>query len=410
MRIALVYPSFRAVGGAENVVIWLAESLVKRGHDVFLFTHEFSEEIWGSKRDRPYRVCLLDFKKRRSTLTTNRDAGIALRRAISLSLYDFDVINPHNYPASLWVYYARLHKENFPSVLLYLHNLTRNFYEKLIDIHLRRLPGLVNIWSRYRPKKLFRSLRQSLFGYQRLDKAAVLSCERVVANSVYAADLAKKIYGIEILPCLLGVSLERNRNYIEIASRVADRKNQVPSVLTVARVEVQKNIDTVLKAIKLLKEKEVLPPGFKYIIAGDGPHLNYIKRKSRGIGDVVFLGTVPHENVWRLYAEADFIVHIPLDEPFGLVPLEAALLKKPSIVSDHGGPSDIVKNGVTGYHVNALDPNDVAQKIIHLLDRRDVAERMGNAAYKHVMDNMTWDVFVDNFEQYLTLTAHHPKI
>jgi glycosyltransferase involved in cell wall biosynthesis len=410
MRIALVYPSFRAVGGAENVVIWLAESLVKRGHNVFLFTHEFSEEVWGNMRDRPYTVCLLNFKKRRSTLRTNRDAGMALRRAISLSLYDFDVINPHNYPASLWVYYARLHKENFPSVLLYLHNLTRNFYEKLIDMHLRRLPGFVNIWGRYRPKKIFRSLRQFLFGYRRLDRAAVLSCERVLANSVYASDLAKKIYGIEILPCLLGVSVERYRNHIEEVSCLANRKNHVPNVLTVARVEVQKNIETILKAIRLLKKKEALPHGFKYVIAGDGPHLNYIKRKSRGIGYMMFLGTVPHENVWKLYAEANFIVHIPLDEPFGLVPLEAALLRKPCIVSDHGGPADIVKNGVTGYHVNALDPNDVAQKISHLLEYPDVAETMGNAAYNHVMENMTWSVFVQRFEQHLTWVAHHPKI
>ncbi len=408
MRIAMVYPSLRSVGGAENVVIWLAESLVQRGHDVFLFTREFSEAVWGTKRERSYRVCLLDFKKRRSTLKTNRDAGRVLGRALSLSLYDFDVINPHNYPASLWVYYARQHQESFPGVLLYLHNLTRNFYEKLIDTHYRRLPGFGNIWNRYRPKKMFRSLRQYLFSYRRLDSAAVLSCEKVLTNSSYAAGLAKNIYGVAVQSCPLGVSLERYRRKIEDASCLAERGHNGYFVLTVARIEVQKNIGTVLKAIKLLKEKKALPPGFQYIIAGGGPYLEYLKRKSRGIGigDVVrFLGSVPHDSVWKLYAEADFIVHIPLDEPFGLVPLEAALLKKTSIVSNHGGPAEIVVDGVTGYHVDALDPMDVADKVEYFVKNPESSERMGFAAYQRVTDAMTWDGFMNAYERHLNETV-----
>ncbi len=75
MKIAIVDPSLRSVGGAENVVVWLAESLVQRGHQVVLFTKEFSEAAWGKAEERPYRVHLLDFKKSRSTLKTNREAG-----------------------------------------------------------------------------------------------------------------------------------------------------------------------------------------------------------------------------------------------------------------------------------------------------------------------------------------------
>ncbi len=399
MKIAIVYPSLHAVGGAENVVIWLAESLAKRGHDIVLMTREFSESIWGKREDRPYTVCLLDFKKYRSTLKTNRAAGMALGKALASS--DFDVINPHNYPASLWVYYARQHKNDFPDVILYLHNLTRNFYERLIDTHYRRLPGLRNIWNRYRPKKMFRSFRQILFGYRRLDKAAVVSCSRVLANSAYAAEIAKKIYGIEIQPCPLGVSPERYGDQRENQFKQA-RKGI--SSLTVARMEVQKNYDTVLKAVSLVKEKDALPAGFQHKIAGDGPYRKSFQRKARklGIADVVqFLGSVPHNDIGRFYADAEFIVHIPLDEPFGLVPLEAALLKKPSIVSDHGGPAEIVIDGVTGYHVDALNPHEVAKRMDHLLNNPEIARMMGEAAYHRVMENMTWDVFVRNFEEHL---------
>ncbi|HXY53937.1 MAG TPA: glycosyltransferase family 4 protein [Nitrospirota bacterium] len=401
MRIAIVYPSLRAVGGAENVVIWLAESLVERGHYVSLFTWEFSEEVWGNMRERPYNVCLLDFKKHRSTLRTNRDGGMALQRALKLSLYEFDVINPHNYPASLWVYYAKQQMKEFPRVLLYLHNLQPNFYEKILSVHYRQLSGLRNMWNRYRPKKIFRSLRQSLFGYRRLDKAAIASCDSVLANSTYTACMAKKIYGIGVQSCPLGIPLERFKSYIEEASRFAAVNEQRSSLVTVARVEIQKNIDTILKAVKILKERNSLPEGFHYKIAGGGPHLAYFKRKchSMGLSDSVrFIGAVPHKDVWRLYAESDILIHVPLDEPFGLVPVEAALLKKPSIVSNHGGPSEIVVDGVTGLHADALNPSDIAEKIAELAGHPEIAKKMGEAAYARTLREMLWEEFVKKFE------------
>ena len=52
MKIAIVYPSLQAVGGAENVIIWLAEGLVERGHSIVIFTREYSEAIWGRMADK----------------------------------------------------------------------------------------------------------------------------------------------------------------------------------------------------------------------------------------------------------------------------------------------------------------------------------------------------------------------
>jgi len=400
MKIAIVYPSLRAVGGAENVVIWLAESLAERGHHVSLFTREFSEEVWGTIRERPYSVCLLDFKKQRSTLKTNRAAGAALSKALKLSLNEFNVINPHNYPASLWVYYAKRQGQCFPKVLLFLHNLTRNFYEDIIDIHYRKLPGLMNLWERYRPKKLLRRLRQILFGYRKLDKAAVLSADKVLANSFYTAELAQSIYGINVQACPLGVSLKSfDLTSISKTSDQSDNGNQI-MMLTVARIERQKNFDTILNALNKLKKMGSLPNGFQYKVAGNGPLLNYFRNKSHRMGlDIIveFLGHVPHADLPKLYKESSFLLHIPLDEPFGLVPLEAALFKKPSIVSDHGGPVEIVHDGLTGLHTSALDADVVSEKILIFLREPDTVRKMGDFAHSRVLTEMTFDIFVERF-------------
>jgi len=398
MNIAIVYPSLRAVGGAENVIIWLAESL-SRKHKVTLFTKEFSEATWGNIKERPYGVHLLDFTKYRSTLKTNREAGATL--AAALSSYQFDVVNHHNYPASLWVYYAKQQTEDFPKTVLFLHNLTYNFYESVINVHLKKLPGIRNAWNRYRPKKLFRLLRQMLFGYRKLDQAAVRVCDIVLANSSYTAELASRIYHRDVQPCTLGVSVERFKQQDALVTPVM---SSTITLLTVARIELQKNLDTILAALKILKDHNRIPNGFLFKIAGNGPYLAYYKKKTHRMGldgFVRLLGHVPPAEIGKLYAEASFLVHVPLDEPFGLVPLEAALFKRSSIVSDHAGPAITVQNGITGLHVDALDPQKIADAIAELLNDPKKTTRMGEAAFSWVSENMTWDIFADTLEKYL---------
>lgn len=408
MKIALVYLSLNAVGGAENVVIWTAESLAKRGHEVDIFTHSFSESAWGKPEGKPYTVHVLDFPRSRSTLKTNSRAGAALAKA--MSLYQFDIVNAHNYPASLWVHYAKQQTKSFPPVLIYLHNLPYNFYERQINGNYRRLPGLRNVWNRYRPKKLFRALRQAVFGYRRLDQAAVLAADRVLANSRYTADLAARIYQTPVLPCPLGVTPDKFAVPSENTLQGFAGDGQA-IVLTVARIELQKNFDTILKAIDLLKKRGITEK-FRYVIAGTGPQLSYFKKRSQRMeldGIIRFLGHVPHEQIRRWYASAAFLLHIPLDEPFGLVPLEAALMKKTSIVSDHGGPAETVVNGVAGLHAKALDPKDVADKIEFLLSRPDQTAAMGEAAYTWVKENLTWKRFIDTFEEHLRQRATNSR-
>lgn len=406
MNIAIVTQSLRAVGGAENVVVWLAKSLAERGHAVSILALDFSEEVWGKPGEQPYSVHTLGVKRKRSSSTwkANREAGKAL--ADALSRRAFDVVNAHNYPASLWVHYAKRKSVKFPGTVLFLHNLPGYFYEDIVSPHVRKLPGIRNAWNRIRPKKLFRKFRQHLFGYMKLDKASVRSFDGVIANSDYLAALARKIYSRDVEPCVLGVRVEDVLPGAASAGmESAPAPEDPPVVLTVARIELQKNFDTLVEAIRILKANRDASGGrFRYLIAGGGPHLEHFKAKSGrlGIGDVVtFAGSVPHHRIRELLEKASFLVHIPLDEPFGLVPVEAAFCGKTSIVSDHGGPAEVVIDGVTGIHVNALDPASVAEKIGHLLDHPEVARQMGGKARSRAMDHYSWDRFVDVFERHL---------
>ncbi len=410
MDIAIVFKSLRAVGGAENVVVRLSDSLAGRGHSVCLFTSDFSEEVWGRTEERGYSTHLLARGpgKIHSTWKNNRDSGRAL--ADALARRRFDVVNAHNYPANLWVHYAKEKNIDFPPTIYFLHNLPAYLYEEISAPHLRMLPGLRNRWKRNRPKWWFRILRQRMLGYQNLDQAAVRSFDRVVANSGFCASLAASVYGRNVELCLLGVALDPPAGNVESEGFPEPKTpGAEPVVLTVARLEPQKNLDTLLEAIRILKFGwKGTVPRFRFVIAGAGPLLDHLRARSQrlGIEDVTYFpGSVPHDRIRTLYGMASFLVHIPLDEPFGLVPLEAALCGKTSIVSDHGGPAEVVADGVNGLHANALDPGDVAEKIGRLLGDPSAAGRMGVAAYSRACREYSWDRFVNEFEDYLIRTV-----
>ncbi len=413
MDVAIVTQSLRAVGGAENVVTWLAGGLAGKGHAVTVFTRDFSESVWGEEADRSYAVHLLGAGRKgpSSTWKANREAGKAL--AAALSLRPFDVVNAHNYPASLWVHYARAGGAKLPPTVLFLHNLPGYFYEEVTAPHIRKLPGLRNVWNRCRPKRVLRKLRQRLLGYREMDRASVRSFDKVLANSHYTAAVAREIYAREVEPCVLGVRPLPPPGTAGSAGSEADAAQEnLPVVLAVARIERQKNFDTLLAAIRILKAGgSAAGKGFRFVVAGGGPLLEQYRARSRRlrIDDVItFLGSVPHEKLRDLYGNASFLVHIPLDEPFGLVPLEAALCGKASVVSGHGGPAEVVVDGVTGAHVDALDPAAVAGKIGYLLDHPEMAARMGESARSRAAAEYSWDRFVDAFERHLERSAAPP--
>jgi glycosyltransferase involved in cell wall biosynthesis len=236
-----------------------------------------------------------------------------------------------------------------------------------------------------------------------MDRASVRSFDKVLANSRYTAALARKIYSRDVEPCVLGVRPLPPPGTAGSAGSEADAAQEnLPVVLAVARIERQKNFDTLLAAIRILKAgRSAGGKGFRFVVAGGGPLLEQYRARSRRlrIDDVVtFLGSVPHEKLRDLYGNASFLVHIPLDEPFGLVPLEAALCGKASVVSDHGGPAEVVVDGVTGSHVDATDPAAVAGKIGHLLEDPEAAARMGESARARAKECYPWEGFVDAFE------------
>lgn len=104
----------------------------------------------------------------------------------------------------------------------------------------------------------------------------------------------------------------------------------------------------------------------------------YIDKK--GLTDTVFLlGQVT--NMCQFYSSLDiFVLPSTQPEPFGLVVIEAMEFSLPVIATNHGGPKEIIDNGVDGYLVDHNNCFDLAHKLMELLSDEEKRKKMGKLA------------------------------
>lgn len=411
MRIAMVHPCLVTRGGAENVVIWLAEELANRGHEVTLFTSEYDDTYWGDKDKKGFAIEELKVNGYRSGIVDWIRAGFKLRSV----LQKFDIVNPHNYPAYIWVYFAlKLSCQKFPTIIWYCEEPPRRLYRGIIDAHcLHLLPsaenrrtGLSPKWQEGRFKIVFSLFKYTykFFStriYRQLDKRAVSSISLILTNSNFINSYIKKIYHLRAQTCYLGIPVKK------FLSDEEPRYREKDYVCTVSRLNPEKNIVSVLMAIDLIVKKKTPTevPKIELKIVGAGPEEENLKKlaKELNLEDYVhFLGFISHKKLRKIYAESKLVIYTPLDETFGLPFLEAALYKKPVIAPNHGGPTELVINGVTGIQVDPLAPGEIARAIVRILVDPNLAEKLGEAGYRKVLANFTFYKFVNRFEKMIS--------
>ena len=409
MNIAIVYATFYVRGGAENVIIWLTNALLQRGHQVTIFTSEYDHH----DPDMPEAVkhCTVEISAggNYSTWLDWMLAGWHLRKRFQA----FDVVNPHNFPANVWVYFAKRWSRAFPPIVWYCHEPSRLLYDQPSEPQRGRYPSLKNhIQTKINQEKgkfLRKFVQKSLFYglnacfqpqlkkiHIHLDRQAVTLCDDILANSRYTLSKIQAIYQKNGHVCYQGIP---ERSIQEFHSN-----HKKEYFLTVTRLEKLKHVESVIQAVHLLVTYYGRKDCALYII-GKGSQESALKTLTAELAldeqHVIFLGHVQNHDLHRYYAEALAVIYVPEDEPFGLVPLEAMQHKTAVIVSNQGGVLETVANNVTGFHVEPGNAEQLAHAMLTLLRNRTRAAKMGEKGYQHVMAHLTFSHFVDRFEQHL---------
>ncbi|MDD2337813.1 MAG: glycosyltransferase [Geobacteraceae bacterium] len=133
--------------------------------------------------------------------------------------------------------------------------------------------------------------------------------------------------------------------------------------LYVGRVSREKNLELLAEAFKAISG-EIVPA--QLIIIGDGPFKSDLEEILKG-HPVIFTGFLEGENLATAYASADVFVFPSTTDTFGNVVLEAQASGLPVIVSDGGGPKELMMDGITGLITRADSREDLVEAMRSLL-------------------------------------------
>jgi glycosyltransferase involved in cell wall biosynthesis len=151
-------------------------------------------------------------------------------------------------------------------------------------------------------------------------------------------------------------------------------------LLYVGRISREKDLDVLAEAYGRLRD-ERLP--VQLFVVGHGP---YSKKLAQLLPEAVFTGYLTGMELATAYASADIFVFPSTTDTFGNVILEAQASGVPVIVSDSGGPKELVEDKTNGLVTRSRDVDDLMRAIRSLATDKAERKRMGAAARKSVID------------------------
>lgn len=196
-----------------------------------------------------------------------------------------------------------------------------------------------------------------------------------------------------------------------------------PIILALSRPDPRKNIITLIETYG--ESKKLQQYANLVIIAGNRDDINDL---DDGASEVLYdiLLTIDRYDLYGMVAypkhhkasevsvlyrlaalSKGVFINPALTEPFGLTLIEAAASGLPVVATEDGGPQDIIANCQNGYLIDPLDKQDIADKLIHVLDEK-VGEKGDKNAHwsslskngiKGVKTHYSWEAHAEKYCQ-----------
>jgi len=358
---AVMYPP--DVSGAANFAHRLGTGLAERGHDVHVICHSTNRESSTSVED-----------------------GVTVHRVGSYGTPfhpTFRVCEPWRAARTA----DRLLGEIRPDVV---HAQSHFFMGRaLINAARRKGIGLVAT-NHFMP--------ENIFGYVRVPRmlqgaAAWLlwsnlvrhyrKAQMVTAPTPRAVQLLRENgFDQQAVPVSCGIDVARYSRRAR-AVRQQDPDPEVRRVLFVGRLDEEKHIDDLLRAMALLRAQ--VPTRLE--IVGDGSCRASFEQLAVELGvreRVRFRGFVSEEELLDTYARADLFCMPSIAELQSLATMEAMSAGTPVVLADAMALPHLVAAGENGYLYPPRDVHALAAAIDHVLADRETIDRMGAASARVV--------------------------
>lgn len=360
------------VGGVEEVARRIAEYMASKGHEVYVVTYNRLRE--GRKRSLPQREVI----------------------------NDVEVIRVE--PDFIWSYGT--YSSKIPRVLEELR-------PDLVHVHVWRHPHVFQV-AKLKEKLKFKAVIHTHAPFHRLSQLGLVTWlyHRIVDRigkgvlREYDAIIALTPYEKNLL--IRKLNVEDNKIKIipngiddrisSIAANTAEVKmiNDNHVILYIGRISRSKNIDLLIKAMKILMRKKVVA---KLVLAGPDENLvNKLKRYSRKNDiDFHYMGQVPEVEKYELYSECTVFAHPAIYEPFGIALLEVQAFGKPCVITGEGGQLYAAPPGVSALHAMPT-PEDFGEKMAALLTDQELYEKLSRNARKWALRHL-WSKILPEYDR-----------
>jgi glycogen(starch) synthase len=171
-----------------------------------------------------------------------------------------------------------------------------------------------------------------------------------------------------------------------------------PVVIYVGRFSFEKGVNFLISAFALAASQHA---EVRLVLAGDGPDRPRLEAQVDALGlraRVEFLGWVLPADVPGAINKATFLALPSVTEGLGIVAVQAAQMGRPMVGFRVGGIPEACSDGETGLLCEPENIEDLAAKILRLVQNRAETEAMGRAAKLRAATLFGWDTFAQATE------------
>jgi len=156
----------------------------------------------------------------------------------------------------------------------------------------------------------------------------------------------------------------------------------------VGRLGVEKNLQLIASAYTQLRE---IRQDAHLIFVGEGPYRRELEKHLSG-APVTFTGILQGVELAHAIASADVKLFPSTTDTWGNAPLEAQASGLPVIVSEIGGPPELMLDGVTGLKIKGRSAQELCQAMLTLMNE-PLRTRMGQMASRFAYANRVDEPF-----------------
>ena len=173
------------------------------------------------------------------------------------------------------------------------------------------------------------------------------------------------------------------------------------TIVFIGTVCEKKGVKQLVEAFPLIKKK--FPNVKLYLVGRDwkskeiDSYINYLKEmiSADDLKSIIFSGSIPYEQIPVMLEKAHVCVYPSHMESFGLTVIEAMAMAKPIVYSDIPPFNELITDQMSGLKCNPLNPKDIAEKIVKLLDNSERANEIGNKARIEMLEKFSPEKIVN---------------